>query len=278
MTGNKKFDSVDDIICAYLDKKNAHTKTQRGFDYWSASSLGKCKRLQFLTRKDTTVSNNGPYKWKNNAEDGNVSHIWRQLAVKEMGALIASEDSITDEELHYRGHFDLLVMLSDGLTLCDIKNQKAAAFRKRQRLANKIQPEHKRQLGSYFLFLRKKYPALKNARLYYINRDTGERDEIIVIFTEEYLNEIKQELKDLNNYWDKNILPQKEISPFCKYVCKFYDTCNKLGNVSGQLHVEVKQRNKAVPKMSNVQTKNTTVRRAGQSRSGTSIYKRRSRR
>jgi len=244
---NSPYNSIDEIICDYLDKKNQHTAVQRGNDYWAASGLGKCKRLQYLSRKSTGISNSVPYKWKNNAEDGHASHTWRQLAIEKMGAMTAWEDEIIIEDLHYCGHFDLLVMLSDGLTLCDIKNQNSKAFRARNRLPDKITPEHKRQLGSYYVFLRKKYPNIKNARMYYINRDTGERDEIIVIFTDEYLQEIIDELKLLNNYWAKDILPPKETSSFCKYVCKFYDTCNKLGDVQNRLPKISPTTNKKLP-------------------------------
>lgn len=244
MTANKKYSSIDEIICDYLDKKNKHTTEQRGKEYWAASGLGKCKRLQFLSRKSTTISNNIPYKWKNNAEDGHSSHIWRQLAIKQMGSMVEYEGEIIVEDLHYAGHYDLLVMLADGLTLCDIKNQNSRAFKSRQKIVGKVLPEHKRQLGSYFVFLRKLYPDLKNARMYYINRDSGEREEIIILFTEEYLKDIINEIKQLNHYWANDILPPQETSSFCKYVCQFYDTCNKLGNVQTRFHGSVKTEDK----------------------------------
>ncbi|MBU2007486.1 MAG: Dna2/Cas4 domain-containing protein [Gammaproteobacteria bacterium] len=225
----------------------------RGKEYWAASGLGKCKRLQFLSRKSTAISNNIPYKWKNNAEDGHSSHIWRQLAIKQMGSMIEYEGEIIIEDLHYAGHFDLLVMLADGLTLCDIKNQNSRAFKSRQKIVGKILPEHKRQLGSYFVFLRKLHPELKNARMYYINRDSGEREEIIVLFTEEYLKDIINEIKQLNHYWANNILPPKEVSGFCQYVCQFYDTCNKFRDVQAKLHDPVEETNRGVPVVSTTQ-------------------------
>jgi CRISPR/Cas system-associated exonuclease Cas4 (RecB family) len=232
---NNSYNSIDEIICDYLDKKNAHTTKERGNDYWAASSLGKCKRLQFLSRKATEVSNGVPYKWKNNAEDGHASHIWRQMAILKMGAMVAYEKEIIIEQLHFSGHYDLLVMLATGLSLCDIKTQGSKAYKARLKIPGHVPPEHKRQLGSYFIFLRKLYPELKDARMYYINRDTGEREEIIILFTEEYLQDIITELNTLNNYWENDILPPREDSTFCKYVCRFYDTCIKLGDVSRKL-------------------------------------------
>lgn len=244
----KTYDSIDDVICDYLDQKSQKTTEERGNNYWGASGLGHCKRLQYFQRKGETISNGGPYKWKNNAEDGHLAHYWRQRAIEFMGVLVKDEGEIIIEDLHYRGHFDLVVMLADGLTLCDIKNQNSKAYKDRQKIPGKVLPDHKRQLGSYFVFLRKIMPELKNARMYYVNRDTGEREEIIVLFTEEYLKDIIKELEDLNYYWDNNILPPKEVDKvFCEYVCKYKDTCKQSGNVQKRLPNKVPAKNKPVP-------------------------------
>jgi CRISPR/Cas system-associated exonuclease Cas4 (RecB family) len=230
-----QYKSIDAIICDYLDQKNKNTATVRGNGCWPASNLGKCKRYQLLCRKGTPSpdgKNKQPYKWKNNAEDGHSSHTWRQSAIEKMGVFSMNERMVADVTLNYRGHYDLIVMLEDGLTLCDIKNQNSAAFKRRQKLPGKVPPDHKMQLCSYYHFLKTNYNIpLVNARMYYINRDSGEREEIIVHFDQEYIEEMLDELKYLNKCWDNNILPPKEVGVMCKNFCQFYEICTKLGDV-----------------------------------------------
>lgn len=224
------FETIDDVICDYLDQKNKGVAQARGLDYWAASSLGHCMRYQVLNRSGIMSSGKPNYAWRNAAQDGHSAHVWRQLALEHMGVLVDSEKSITDEELHYRGHYDLVVDLSGKIVLGDIKTQNNKAFMKRSRLPDKVDPQHKRQLGSYFYFLRRDvFPALSSARLYYVNKDKGVREEIEILFEESYLMDIVKELKTLNLYWDKRILPKKEKESFC-YICPFRDLCDELHN------------------------------------------------
>jgi len=251
MKTKKNYESIDEIICDYLDKKQANVRRQRAKEsYWSASGLGKCKRYQYFIRKETEATNNTPYKWKNNAEDGHASHIWRQAAIKLMVKESWFEGEIVDKEACFKGHYDIVVRLNDGLALCDIKTQNNKRFRKRALLPDKIDPLHKRQLGAYFLFLKKsQFPDLANARIYYINRDTGEREEIIVEFDDEYLADIKNEIKYLNNCWLKDMLPQREVSMNCASFCEFYDTCYNSRRFSSEIHEKSQRENSGVPQL-----------------------------
>lgn len=224
------FDTIDDAVCEYLDNKNGATVTERGYNYWSASSLGKCMRYQVLGRAAILTNGAVNYAWKNAAEDGHMAHAWRQHALHRVGILVDSEQEITDEDLHYRGHYDLIVDLNGILTLGDIKTQNNKAFKARSRMPDKIDPHHKRQLGSYFYFLRRDtYPDLKSARLYYVNKNTGQREEIEVLFEEPYLQDIINELKTLNLYWERRIVPKRDVTSFCR-ICQFRELCSVLHN------------------------------------------------
>lgn len=231
------YKSIDEVLCDYIDKSQGQTTAKRGNKYWSASSLGKCLRYQFFTRKGILKANGGgPYKWKNNAMDGSAAHTWRQQALASMGTLIAAEEPIISEEHSYRGHFDGIVQL-DRLVLLDIKNQNNRAFRARRREPGQYHPEHRVQIGSYFLFLKlTRFPNLSDAVLYYINRDTGERDEIILYFEKQELDLIIEELNTLNKHWAQKTVPEKTISRFCVSVCPYLDTCKAYGNVQGTLY------------------------------------------
>lgn len=222
------FKTIDEAICEYMDRKSKRTTKQRGYDYWSASSLGKCKRYQTLCRTGILTNGKTMYKWKNAAEDGTVAHIWRQNALQSVGVLVDKERSLIDEELHYRGHYDLVVDLSGKLVLVEIKTQNNRAFKARNRLPDKIDEQHRKQLCSYFYFLKRDvYAHLHSARLYYINKNTGERDELEVYFNDDDFKELIDELKTLNKHWEDGTLPKKELSYFC-YICQFKTLCEEL--------------------------------------------------
>jgi len=225
-----KFGTIDDALCDYLDTSNKQNKQRRGNDYWAASSLGKCKRYQILTRAGAVTYGAVNFAWRNAAQDGNSSHEWRQQALRDLGIMESAELPVVDEELHYRGHYDLVVWLNGKLVVGDIKTQNNRAFMARARMPGGIDPCHKRQLGSYFYFLRRDmYPKLSAAHLYYINKNTGVRQEYKIYFERGFLTDIINELKTLNTYWDKGILPKKEITSYC-YICPFSDLCKKLLN------------------------------------------------
>jgi len=225
-----KFKTIDDAICEYIDSQNRRTTQSRGYDYWAASSLGKCKRYQVLCRAGVITHGKTNYSWKNAAQDGHAGHEWRQHALKEVGVLVSKEIPITDEDLHFRGHYDLVVWLNGKLVLGDIKTMNNRAYRARQRLPGGYDPCHKRQLGSYFYFLKRDvYPELHSARMYYVNKNTGERDEIELFFDDAFFKDIFGEIKSLNYHWDKGILPKKEVENFCR-ICQFKNLCTDLRN------------------------------------------------
>jgi CRISPR/Cas system-associated exonuclease Cas4 (RecB family) len=170
------------------------------------------------------------YAWKNAAEDGHMAHAWRQYALQNIGCLIDMEQPIINEELKFRGHYDLIVNLSGKQVLGDIKTQNSRAFKARSRLPGRIEPQHKRQVAAYFYFLKHgKYPDLDSARLYYINKNTGEREEYELYFDDAIFNDILDELKSLNWHWDCGILPKKEVSRFCR-LCQFGPLCKAMLN------------------------------------------------
>lgn len=223
----KTYKSVDELICDYLDAKRSNYKPSKEV-YWSASQLGKCLRHQVLNKLQLPSNDTMPYKWKNNAEDGNASHDWRQKAMELMGALVSQEETIKDEEYRFKGRCDAIVMLNNKMVLVDIKNQNNRGYRRRARLPNKIDDEHKKQLCAYYIFFKKhKYPALEEARMYYINRDTGEREEIIIHFSESFINETLSELKELQKHWVEDKMPKRTTSYFCR-LCSFDSICTKL--------------------------------------------------
>jgi len=241
-----KFETIDEALCEYMDNVGRRTTIQRGYNYWAASSLGKCKRYQTLVRANAATYGEVNYAWRNAAQDGHSSHEWRQKALEDLGIMESKELPIVDEDLCYRGHYDLVVWLKGKLIVGDIKTQNNRAFRARDR-AGGIDPCHKRQLGSYFYFLKRDvYPNLSGAHLYYINKNTGERQEYKVFFERGFLTDVINELKSLNKHWEKGILPKKEVDNFC-YICPFSNLCKGLLNKKDTTIKDAVQRSLSQP-------------------------------
>lgn len=232
------FTSVDDIICQYLDEHKSKATKDRGQDYWFASQLGKCKRHQFLMRKGVLSQGSQPrYTWKNNAMDGHAMHDWRQDALKHMGVLHSAEGEIINNKYCYRGHYDAIVILEgDKHVMVDFKTQSNRIFKARKGLMDQ---RHKKQILSYFMFGKKIDPLLSEVRLYYINRETGDREEFIVPITPTDLQEVRDELNSLNKYWKNNIVPPAEKSyVFCKNFCPYNQLCEFYGPAGNRTFAE----------------------------------------
>ena len=235
MTKNK-FESFDDIITSYLFQRGSDYTSEKGSKYWSASSLGKCMRYQALNRACIVMPGASPnINWKNNAEDGHLMHAWRQLAVSRMEALVDSEGEIIDDDLNYRGHYDVIAMLynkaadREFMSVCDIKTMNNRAFRAMARI-NNVDPCHKRQVVSYWYFARKHlYPDLEDSRIYYVNRNTGERKEFVIQHPELLAPSIIDELNGLNEAWDSGLLPKRQTDTFCN-LCQYASLCKQLKN------------------------------------------------
>lgn len=226
----KDYKTIDEAICDYLDKGCRRTTKARGNGYWGASSLGYCKRYQVLQRAGVLTSGDTNYAWRNAAEDGHMGHAWRQHALHTLGIMNGMEGEIIYEPLRYRGHYDLIVTLGGKMILGDIKTQNNRAFRARSRMPGRIDPKHKRQVGSYFHFAKKtKFPDLYASRLYYVNKNTGEREEFELYFESDYFKDIENELVVLNEHWDNGLLPKKEVDHFCK-ICPFFGLCRDMLN------------------------------------------------
>ncbi|MCK4307306.1 PD-(D/E)XK nuclease family protein [candidate division WOR-3 bacterium] len=201
----------------------------RDNDWWHASSLGLCMRKHYFRRMGLSVSNPTPYRIRFVAQDGNAGHAWREKAAKSMGVLIACEERLRDKKLKYSGRFDLLIELQGEKVLIDIKTQRPEAFFRRSRKSKGEQVENfqKQQLASYVYFAKKKWPDLKEARIYYVDRGGGVREEFSFLFKKERFKKVTDELKTLNKYWEKKKIPPVDKTWLCKF-CNYKDVCKKV--------------------------------------------------
>lgn len=240
--GNQKYKSLDEILRTYLKQKKEKRDKEVDLDWWWASELGQCQRRAFLRRLGIQP-NQKPWRISFLGEQGKAIHGWVEDSVGEMGCLVAKEFPLKDKKLHYKGRGDLIVNFGEFdkpyLSLIDVKTQRPEAFFRRSKLpvGQRVKPFQKIQLCSYFYFALKKWSELikskkidkafkptdlKEARIYYIDRGGGGREEFIFHFKKKDFTEVLTELNTLNDYWKKQELPPCKKGWMCNDLCKPY--------------------------------------------------------
>lgn len=225
-----KFSSYDEVLRAFLDKKEEDYKNKKkDNDWWHASSLGLCKRKHYFRRMGVKRTDAMPFRIRFVAEDGNAGHSWREKAAEKMGVLIAAEERLRDEELKYAGRFDLLIELSGRKVLIDIKTQRPEAFFRRSKKPRGLQVEEfqKQQLASYVYFAKRKWKDLEESRIYYVDRGGGTREEFSFVFGKKRFKQVTDELKELNEFWAKKEFPEVTKNWLCRF-CPYKSCCVKV--------------------------------------------------
>lgn len=244
----KNFKSFDEVLRAFLDERD---QSNHQNDYWWASELGSCKRKQFFRRLELIPTETKEYRIQFLGGDGSACHGWREEAAKKMGAVIESEGKIVDDDLKWRGRFDLLLVLNNKPVILDIKSQRSEAFfyRNKRSPAKKIDGAQKLQLASYIYFFNKhhsktleefgfpKGTLVKEGRIYFVDRGSGERDEYVFKFKKKMFDKVVNELESLNQHWESKTIPQIEKSWLCRY-CPYKSICKK---VDGQEKLSINQ-------------------------------------
>jgi len=243
------YNTVDEAVLKYFKdeqrKKDAERMKRAPEDsFWRPSSMGLCKRSHFFSRKNYK-QDIGLERDDFVTELGNMTHEYVAKACKETGILICSEKTIVDKENSLRGRFDNLVLLKRGVAMVDVKSQRPEAFFKRSKEeeSKRVKHHQKVQLATYdYLankYLRHIYPELVNKDtgkvvdyciIYYVDRGGGCRDEIPLRFSDSFIKKyVLDELDELNNYYNKNIIPPSEGwgTWQCKY-CNYKKTCIEL--------------------------------------------------
>lgn len=156
------FDSLDKAVCTFLEESSKIDKGEHHNDWWWGSELGMCKRKQCLRRLDLPASNTKETRIMLIGKQGSLLHEWIEEVFGKLGMLVENEGKIVNESLRYRGRFDAIVKLKNGLSLIDIKSQRSEAFFKRKQRpeGQRVEEFQKLQLASYVLFARNKYPDL----------------------------------------------------------------------------------------------------------------------
>lgn len=180
-----------------LDK----SKEKRDYGkYWSASSAGYCQRRNIFTRLQIPEVEEDARKHRVFAV-GHIFHEFIQNITKEAGLSIASEETLQDEDLLVRGHYDDIIEIDGKPILYDYKSASSRSFTYKSE--DKVGDYHKMQVGTYLYMLNKskEFGLIKEGRLLHISKDDLRQMEQQVLWTKELALEVLDYWKSMNAAW-----------------------------------------------------------------------------
>lgn len=226
--------SVQSVLDDFL-KDEMKRKKERKTKRFYASSLGFCKRKQIWKRKNEEESNLIDKRTLKVFSVGNIFHQWIQellkKAITEKGSTVEIEKEVVNEEYDFKCRYDLLVQLNKNSKrlLYDFKSVNSRAFHWLKNTGKPVAKEyHKMQVVSPAVM--DESLEVDECRLLYISKDDLCMVEIPVL-VKDYKDKVINELKELNYYYKKDILPERipeieEGKPNweCGY-CPFLNKC-----------------------------------------------------
>ena len=220
----KKGFTIQLIIDNWLRKEEEEMKQEAKYFY--ASDLGYCERKTIYRRKNTPQTNPPDNRGLRIFSVGHIFHEWVTDKILKNGILLAAEQEIINEKYNYKGRFDALVKADNKKILYDFKTQRSDSFHYLVREGGP-KKEHILQITSYATMGNIKPDE---SRILYISKDDLLFAEY-TIKTELYEDEVREELKSLNQFLKEDTLPPQITETNygkpnwkCRY-CPYKDLC-----------------------------------------------------
>ena len=197
---------------------------------WRVSGMGTCIRQRYLERVGAPCQPFEPRVLRV-FKIGKILHEYIQELLGYNNLLVAKEGTVEND--HIRGHFDAIVKDGDNQILYEFKSVHSRKFHYVRKRGG-MDKHHIKQVLTYFMLLKPKYPKLKEARIVYFSKDDLCIEEQMFYLTPEREAEIKDELATLDKYWEEKKLPPAE--PMEEWECGYcgFTQCpnnkNKLKN------------------------------------------------
>lgn len=210
-----------------IDKKIKENK--RDYSKWRVSDSGTCYRKRFYQRQGITPTNPPDDRTLRTFEWGHKIHEYIQDIARKSKYETEIEIELKSDEII--GHFDLLIKHPDGWIMYDIKSIHERALTRVWKEG--AYPHHKKQVNMYYLLFAKIRPKdalkIKSLRIIYASKNSALFTEYEV-FDSNIQQELLDEYKCLQSYWDKNELPPAKPMEYweCKKgYCPYLDYCDK---------------------------------------------------
>jgi len=214
---------IQELQTNQLKKEQSESKPK---DYWRVSEMGQCLRKRWLRRKgEKRAELDDKTQWL--FECGKAIHSQMQWILKRSGDMIACEEEV--KGLGYVGHFDGLIQVEDKIVLVDWKS--TGKWKLMHLEKNGVADDHTvKQLLTYYLLLKDEHD-IDEARVIYIDReDLNKQVEFTYWLTPKWEKIIMDEIKKLDEYWEKGILPPP--TPIYDWQCGYCNvtSCESCGN------------------------------------------------
>jgi hypothetical protein len=202
---------VRPIMDAHLKKESEKVRDYK--EYWSASSVGYCYRLNILKRaKVPPVPEilESKERMQRVFSAGHIFHNWAQELTREAGISLSQEDELIDKKLMVKGHYDDIVQIGDKQILIDYKTVNSKAFN----YPYEMKSTHRLQLGTYMYMLNKSKNPILEARIVEIEKDALRMREGQLLWDQQLAHDVEEYWTNLNIYWDQ--FKQTRTLPECK--------------------------------------------------------------
>lgn len=215
---------VSKSVQNYLEASRLREPRKKSRKFY-LSDMGKCMRMRWLKRKGIGAEFAPHVSWL--FKIGDLYHDFVYKALESQGILLASEDYIQTD--HFIGKYDGIVKDEEGKAVLDIKS--AGGYKMREIEKGKDDEQYISQILSYqMLLMDEGQKDLKKSIILYVNKEPG--DKLPNSFVERHYRLtnwrkelLKNEMKTLTDYWEKDKIPPCGCPGWMKNYNSFQPLC-----------------------------------------------------
>lgn len=215
---------ISNAIESYLNASNIREASTKEKKFY-ISDMGKCMRIRYLKRKGIETEFSPYVNWI--FKMGDLIHDFGYKALESQGLLLEAEDYVEND--HFIGRFDGIVKSEAGKSVMDFKS--AGQYKMKKVVEGEDDEENIAQLLTYTMFLREKRKDISDtAYCIYINKEPNDKLPIVFFEKEYHLtkwreDQIREEMKTLVNYWEKDKIPPCSCPSWMKNYNSFQPFC-----------------------------------------------------
>jgi hypothetical protein len=226
--------TIQQTIDTYLKKLNDERATRQRSGKWNPSQFGRCFRLQYFSRKNIQPTNPPDDRMLRVFSAGNLFHKYVQDILRQND----KEDNIGIIDIEKKVETEDTFGFADIVTteeVVDLKSQHSKSFwymKKEIEFLDEEKPQDILQVTWYAINLDKPF-----ARIVYISKDDLCMNEYLIPITETRKENVSNELKKLNTFWQEEKTPPAEARCYkdkktgkykeCEY-CNWKNLCSEI--------------------------------------------------
>ena len=208
----------------YLIASNLHEPSKKEKKFY-ISDMGKCMRVRWLKRKGIKTEFDSYVNWI--FKMGDLIHEFGYKALEAQGLLLEAEDYVEDD--NFIGRFDGIIKHGDNKSVFDFKS--AGGYKINKVIKGEDDEGNIMQLLTYTMFLQKERKDISDTTFcIYINKEPSKRSpkvfiEKVYFLTKWRKEKIKNEMKQLVNFWQKDQIPPCSCPSWMKAYNSYQPLC-----------------------------------------------------